>query len=446
MDPSRRQQVVIVGAGFGGLWTARALADGPADVLLLDRNNFHTFWPLLYQVGAAEIEATEIAYPVRSALRKHSNVRFQMAEAEELDTDQRILRTRAREIPYDILVLALGSTPHFFGVPGGDRHAFPLKTLDDGLELRNRILSRFELAAAEPNRQHRRRLLTFVIVGGGTTGVELAGALAELIRSLCRRDYTELRGEPASVIIVEALDTLLAEFPADLGSYARTRLTRMGVQVRLSTKVDEVTRDSVRLADGGVIETETVIWTAGVRGHPLAKAWGLPTSPKGTVVVEATLQARGVPHVYVVGDLAHLEQDGAPLPMIAPVAIQQAKIAARNIVRELRGGRLESFRYREPGRLAVIGRNKAVAQIKGRTLTGFLAWVLWAGTHIAKLIGFRNKLLVLINWLTDYLFYERAVRLVLPFHEVSDVTDDAAQEPEWRRGNPFGARRVARRR
>lgn len=430
MQQDANARVVIVGAGFGGLWLARELGGEPVEALVLDRNNFHVFWPLLYQVGAAEIDATEVAYPVRTVLSKHSNLRFQMAEVRGLDTERRVVRAAGREIPYDVLVLALGSAPHFLGIPGAREHSFPLKALDDGLELRNQVLSRFERAATEPDPERRRRMLSFVIVGGGTTGVEFAGALRELIRSLLRRDYRELESVCTGVILVEALDSLLAEFPPELGAYARDRLAGMGVDVRLGTKVEEILPAGVRLEGGGTLETDTVVWSAGVRGHPLAEAWGLPTTRKGTVRVEPTLQVQGHPEIFAVGDIAHLEQDGSPLPMIAPVATQQGRTAARNVLRKLRGEPLEEFRYRDPGRLATIGRNKAVAQIRGRSFTGFPAWALWAGAHLGKLIGFRNKLLVLVHWLDDYLFYQRAIRLVMPFHEVADVVEEDGGAPE----------------
>lgn len=430
MQRDGNARVVIVGAGFGGLWLARELGGEPVDALVLDRNNFHVFWPLLYQVGAAEIEASEVAYPVRTILSRHANVRFQMAKVRGLDPARKVVRAGRREIPYDVLVLAPGSAPHFLGIPGAEEHAFPLKTLDDGLELRNQVLGRFERAAIEPDPEVRRRMLTFVIVGGGTTGVEFAGALRELIRSLLGRDYRELESVCTGVVVVEALDSLLTEFSPRLGEYARERLTAMGVDVRLGTKVEEILAGAVRLEGGGTIEADTVVWSAGVRGHPLAEAWGLPTTPKGTVRVEPTLQVEGHPDIFAVGDLAHLEQDGAPLPMVAPVATQQGRTAARNVLRRLRGEPLEAFRYRDPGRLATIGRNKAVAEIRGRSFTGFPAWALWAGAHLGKLIGFRNRLLVLANWLDDYLFYQRSFRLVMPFHEVDDVVaEDGGAEP-----------------
>jgi len=424
METSVRPRVVIVGAGFGGLGAAHELADGPVDVLLLDRNNFHVFWPLLYQIGTAALETTEIAYPVRTAIRKQDNVRFQMAEVRKLYPSRKVLVVDDREIHFDMLLIAMGSAPFFMGIPGAEENAFPLKTLDDGLELRNQILSRFELAVVEPDAGRRRELLTFVIVGGGATGVEFAGALAELIQALLRKDFPELDRDAAKVILLEALDGVLLEFSERLRDYARQRLETMGVDVRLGAKVTEVTPTGVCLEDGSRIRTETVVWSAGVRGHPLAEEWGLPTSPKGTILVEPTLQVRDWPNIYAIGDIAAFEQDGKPLPMIAPVANQQAEAAAANILRQIRGDDPEPFVYHDPGRLAVIGRNKGVAEVRGRQFTGFFAWALWAGVHLFKVVGVRNKLQLTLNWAQDYVFAERAVRLVFPFHEVADVVED----------------------
>jgi len=432
MTATPKPRVVIVGAGFGGLSAARALRDAPVDVLLVDRNNFHVFWPLLYQIGTAGLEATEIAYPVRTAIRRQPNVRFQMAEVRELYPARKVVLIDDREVHYDVLLLALGSAPIFLGIPGAEEHAFPLRTLDDGLELRNQILSRFELAVAESDPRRLRELLTFVVVGAGATGVEFAGALAELVRSLLRKDYRELERDAARIVLLEALDRVLLEFPERLGEYARERLEAMGVDVRLGAKVTEVTPTEVRLEDGSMIRAETVVWSAGVRGAPLAEAWGLPVTPKGTVVVEPTLRVEGWPNIFVVGDLAGFEQDGEPLPMIAPVANQQAETAAENIVRQIRGEPLRPFRYRDPGRLAVIGRNKGVAELRGRAFTGFPAWAIWAGVHLFKVVGIRNKLQLTLNWLQDYVFAERAVRLVFPFHEVADVVEETPP----RRGEP----------
>lgn len=415
-----RPRIVIVGAGFGGLWAAKALGRKPVDVQMIDRNNYHAFWPLLYQIGAAEIEATEIAYPVRSIVRDFPNVRFRVAEATSIDPERKVIHASGDEMPYDYLILALGSSSHFLNIPGADRYSFPLNTMEDGMQLRNRILSRFELAIREKDAEARRRLLTFVITGGGPTGVEFAGAVMELIQRPLKKDFPELDFDEVSVVLLEAVDRLLTGFEESLGSYAHERLKRMGVDVRLGSMVEEITPDRVKLKGGSDIPTETVIWTAGVRGAPLAERWGLPVTRKGTVEVERTLQVRGHPDIYVVGDLAHLVQRDEPLPMVAPVATQQGKVAAANILRRARDEEQEEFTYDDPGMMATVGRNKAVAQIRGRKFTGFPAWLLWVGVHVANLIGFRNKVLVLINWAMDYFLYERAVRLILGHPDTED--------------------------
>jgi NADH dehydrogenase len=410
---AERRRVVVIGGGFGGLWAARALAGGPADVLLIDRCNYHTFLPLLYQVGAAELEPEAIAYPIRSILRGLRGVRFMLADVRTVNLAARAIETEDQWVPYDLLIVAAGSVSHFFGVAGAEEHAFPLKTLPQAGTLRNQILCCFERAAHEPDAARRRELLTFAIVGGGPTGVEFAGALAELIRGPLVKDYPGLDVREARVVLLEALNALLPGFPDRLQAYAVSRLRRMGVDVRLGATVDQIGREAVRLRDGTPIPARTVVWTAGVRGDPLAKAWGLPTTRAGRVTVLPTLQLPDHPEVYVVGDLAHVEQDGRPLPMIAPVAIQEGETAGRNVARQLRGDAPVAFRYRDRGAMVVIGRNAAVAYLRGRGFTGFLAWSLWLGVHLINLIGFRNRLVVLINWAWDYFFYERAVRLIL---------------------------------
>lgn len=409
-----RPRVVIVGAGFGGLWAARSLADDPVEVLLLDRNNYHTFYPLLYQIGAAELNATEIAYPVRKILRGQENARFRMARVEEVDLRGRCLRADGREVGYDHLILATGSDAHFFGVEGAAEHAYPLKEIEEGIALRNHVLARFEEAARTDDPETRRRLLRFVIVGGGPTGVEYAGALAELIQGPLSRDFPELDLDEVSVLLVEALDRLLGAMPEKLGRYARVRLQDMGVDVETGVAVEEIFAHRLRLSDGRILPTETVVWTGGVQGDPDAGLWGLPTTDGGRVEVDDDLTVPGHPEVQVAGDLAGFRQEGELLPMIAPAAIQQGEHAARNVRRQVRGRPTESFRYSDPGMLAVIGRNHGVAHVYGRAFAGFPAWILWLVVHLAKLIGFRNRLVVLLNWAWDYLSYERVVRLILP--------------------------------
>ena len=410
---SGRPRVVIVGAGFGGLWTARTIAPFNVEVLLIDQNNYHTFLPLLYQVAAAELEPEEIAHPLRSILRRLPNVQFALDEIKEIDFPSKTVKANDRTIPYDYLVLAIGSTPEFFGIPGASEHAIPLKTLEDGITIRSRVLSCFERASQEPDRKRREQILTFVIVGGGPTGVEFAGAIAELIHGALVKDFTTLDLQEVHLILLEALSNPLSGFPEPLQKYAVKRLTEMGVDVRLSAPVAEIAPQAVRLKDGTVIPAETVIWTAGVRGNS-NNLTGLRTTRNGQIPALPTLQVEGHPEIYVVGDLAHFEEDGHPLPMIAPVAIQQGTHVAGNIIRQINGLPPRNFRYRDRGKMVTIGRNSGAAHLLGRSFTGFPAWAIWLSVHLYNLIGFRNRLFVLIDWSWDYFFYERAVRLILP--------------------------------
>jgi NADH dehydrogenase len=415
MSESERPQTVILGAGFGGLWAAKALDDAPADVILLDRNNYHAFWPLLYQVAAAELEPGHIANPVRAILRRLPNVDFRLAEVVEVDLAARVVQTADAAVAYDYLIVATGSVSRFFGIPGAAEHAFGLKTMEDGIRLRNHILHCFELARKEADPARRRQLLTFVVVGGGPTGVEYAGALAELFQGPLAKDHPHLDIEEVRVILLEALDRLLSAMPDKLGRYAWQRLQQMGVDIRLASVVSEVNPGCVRLEDGMEIPARTVIWTAGVGGSDVARRSGFPIRANGTVLVLPTLQLPDHPNVYVVGDLAAFEdEEGGYLPMVAPVAIQQGERAARNIKRQLAGQDPVPFHYNDKGSMATIGRNAAVAHLAGRAFTGFLAWLIWLIVHLVQLIGFRNRLVVLINWAWNYLFYERVVRLILP--------------------------------
>ena len=409
-----RPRVVIVGAGFAGLWAARTLARSRAEVWLIDRNNYHTFLPLLYQVGAAEVEPEEIAYPVRRIFRHWRNIHFVMADANRIDLAARRVETENESIFYDYLVLATGSATHFFGVPGAAEHAFALKTLEQGIALRNHIVEQFENAARATDPESRQRALTFVIVGGGATGVEFAGALAELVRGPLVKDYPYLDSRASRIVLIESMDTLLSGMPDPLRAYALSRLRQMGVDVRLDAAVREITHDAVYLRNGQVIPAETVVWTAGVRGDPKASAWGLPTARNGRVNVMPTLQMPDHPEIYIVGDLAGVEDDGKPLPMVAPVAIQEGVAAARNIVRQIEGKHPLSFHYRDRGTMVTLGRNAAIAQVGNRSFTGFPAWLLWVGVHLVNLIGFRNRLFVLMNWALDYVFADRSGCLILP--------------------------------
>lgn len=407
-----RPRIVIVGAGFGGLWAAQHLAGADADVFLIDRNNYHSFLPLLYQVAAAEIEPGQIAYPVRTILRKLRNVEFVMAEVLGVDVQRRIVTLPDNELAYDYLILALGSRAHYFGVPGAAENAFPLKTMAHAITLRNHILRCFEHAIHEPDAEKRRQLLTFAIVGGGPTGIEYAGALSELIKRPLARDYPRVNLDEVAVLLIEGTDRLLGALPDKLGDYTLQRLQKMGVVVRLNTFVSGVSADTVQFHDGTELATSTVVWTAGVQGETLAEQWELPMGPGGRVLVQPTCQVDGLERVYAVGDMMYLEQDGEPLPMLAPVATQQGAFVAENILRQMRDEAVESFRYRDKGAMATIGRNAAVANIRSRAFTGFFAWLIWLVIHLMNLIGFRNRLIVLINWAWDYLFYERVARFI----------------------------------
>lgn len=419
-----KPRVVIIGAGFGGLWAARRLAGEPVDVVLIDRNNYHTFLALLYQVAAAELSAEDIAYPVRSIFRKNPNIHFLLAHARHIDTANKTVETDSGVLDYDYLILATGSVSATFGVEGVEKHAYFLKTLEEAVGLKNHIICCFEAAVREADEEKRKALLTFVIVGGGATGVEYAGALAELIHGPLVGDYPGIDFSEVRIILLEAGDHLVSSMPGELPAYTAGQLGRMGVRVHLRTAVAEVTPDSVVVrADGGhngqgegeeFIRTKTVVWTAGVRGEELPAESGIATGRNGCVPVEPTLQAAGHPDIYVIGDLADISEDGRILPMVAQVAMQSGVHAAENILSRIAGGQPVAFRYRDRGSMIAIGRKAAGVAIGKRTFRGFIAWIMWLVIHLANLIGFRNRLMVLTNWAWDYLLYERAVRFVFP--------------------------------
>ncbi len=419
MTPRNRPQVVIIGAGFGGLFAARTLANTAVEVILIDRHNFHTFTPLLYQVATAGLDPGEIAYPVRAIFRHAPNIHPLMGEVETIDVAGRRVMVQSggqsRAIPYDYLILAAGSMTQHFGLASVAEHALSLKDLPDAVTLRNHILRQFERAAWSDDAADRDAAATLVVVGGGPTGLETAGALHELAIRVLEQEYSRLE-RPVSprVILVEAADHLLAPYPPSLRQAALDQLRSLGVEVILGDAVVEAGADSIRLRSGRVIPTRTLIWSAGVKASPLAAVLGVPLARDGRVPVRPSLEVPGLPQVYVVGDMAHVEDDRGPYPMVIPVARQQGILAAQNILRQIRGEPPQPFRYRDRGMMATIGRSRAVAWIYNRIpLRGTIAWVAWLGLHLLWLMGFRNRLNVLVNWVWNYFTYDRSVRIVL---------------------------------
>jgi NADH dehydrogenase len=408
-----RPRVIIAGAGFGGLTCARALKATPVDVLLLDRHNYHLFTPLLYQVASALLDPGEIARPIRELIRPLDNVEFRQAEVTGADLDRRLLLTDHGPVPYDYLVLATGSQSDYFGNQSLARHAFGLKELHEGLTLRNRVLARFEASRWISDSDERRVLLTFAVVGGGPTGVEMAGALSELIRLVLRRDYKDLDLAEVRVLLLEAGPSVLATFDQRLQEAARRSLVKKGVELQLGAKVQEVTAASIRLADGREIPAGTVIWTAGVRASDLGTAIGLELGRQARIKVEPTLQLPGHPAVFVIGDLAGATVTGAPLPMLIPVAMQEGRRVAATIADITANSGASAFAYKDPGIMATIGRNSAVAELGRVHLSGFLGWLMWLFVHLINVVSFRSRILVLVNWAWDYLFYDRPIRLIV---------------------------------
>jgi NADH dehydrogenase len=404
--------VVIVGAGFGGLRAARALARAPVRVSLVDQRNYHLFQPLLYQVATSMLPPESIATPVRAIFRRQRNFAFRLAKVTGVDFARRELTTDTGPIGYDRLILAVGGRTNFFGLDSVEHNGFGMKTLDEAVLLRNQILRSFERAHDETDPDRRRAHLTFVVVGGGPTGVESAGALSELVRLVLERDFPTLHLEDVRVILLEAGRALLAPLPEKLRDATARRLWQKHVEVRFGAQVVEYDGARVLLKGGEVIPARTLIWAAGARAAELADALGLAQGSQGRVRIRETLQVVGHDDVFALGDVALLENGGAPLPMMAPVAIQQGALAARNALHSLRGEPLEAFVYRDPGTLATIGRNAAVASLGRFAFTGFVAWLLWLAVHLAQLIGFRNKLMVLLEWAWEYFTYERAIRLI----------------------------------
>ena len=411
-DRDRRPHVVIVGGGFGGLYAARALAGRPVRVTLLDRRNHHLFQPLLYQVATAALNPSDIAMPLRSILRRAANVTVLLAEVEAVDLAARRLVLDGDSLEYDALVLAAGAGHSYFGHDDWEALAPSLKTLEDALEIRRRVLVAYEEAEREEDRAEQRALLTSVVIGGGPTGVELAGALAEISRETIARDFRLIDPTKARIVLLEGGPRVLAAFPDPLPARAAAALTRIGVEVRTGATVTRVTPDAVWIG-GEQIRARTVLWAAGVSAAPLTRTLGVPLDRAGRVLVERDLSIPGHPEAFAIGDVCAFTDDaGHPLPGLAPVALQQGRGAARNVLHRLAGEPTEPFRYHDRGSMATIGRAAAVAVVGRFRLSGLLAWLAWLFVHIAFLIGFRNRFLVLFQWAWAYISWQRGARLI----------------------------------
>lgn len=426
-------RVVIVGAGFGGLKAAQHLRNAPVDVTMVDARNYHTFQPLLYQVATAALDGEEIAQSVRGMFHGYRHFDFRMAKVSGVDWEGRRLIVQDEDgeaIPFDYLVLSAGAVTNDFGVEGVAQHAFGLKSLEEAVRLRSHILRQFEMANREPTLIDQ-GALNFVVVGGGPTGVEMAGAFVEWFTRLMPKDFPHLEVRRTRVILLEALDRLLTPFHESLQTDALETLRQRGVEVCLNETVMKVAADAVHLKSGEVIPTRTVLWGAGVKANPLGQALGVELGRGGRVVVNPDMSIPGHPNAFVIGDLAlGKNPDGAPHPQLAQAALQGGKHVARQIQRCLRGEPTTPLVYKDPGFMATVGRSAAVAQFpSGWKFTGFIAWLMWLFLHLLYLVGFRNRLNVFINWLWNYFTYDRSARLIFEMASAAECSDDHRVQP-----------------
>jgi NADH dehydrogenase len=409
---AQQPHVVIVGAGFGGLRAARALKRGDVRITVIDRRNYHLFQPLLYEVATAGLSPNDIAYPIRAVLRRQKNTRVFLAKVVAIDTKLRKVILQDGEVGYDYLILATGAGHSYFGHPQWEAYAPGLKSIEDALEIRRRILLAFEMAERETNEERRRALLTFVIIGGGPTGVELAGAIAEIAYTVMAQDFRSIRPQDARIILVEAGSRILPIMPEALSLKAEAALKRLGVEIVKNSPVTSVSQGMV-MAGTQTIRAGTVLWAAGVEPSPLARSLGVPLDDVGRVLVNPDLSIPGHPEAFVIGDLAaFVDETGKLLPGLAAVAVQQGRHAARNILRMCDGLPSEPFHYVDLGTMATIGRAAAVVNFNWVMLSGFVAWLIWIFAHILLLIGFRNRFVVLFDWAWSYVSFQRSARLI----------------------------------
>ncbi|MDQ4078808.1 MAG: NAD(P)/FAD-dependent oxidoreductase [Chloroflexota bacterium] len=427
-------RVVIVGAGFAGMKAARKLAKAPVDILLVDENNFHTFQPLLYQVATAALEPEEVAHAARGIFHDQDNFNFRLAKVTGVDWDTQTLEVADGDhVPFDYLILAAGAVTNYFGIEGVEENAFPLKSLAEAVNLRSHIIYQFEHADTNPGAIDE-GVLNFVIVGGGPTGVEMAGSLIELFDYVLVNDYPEIEVECARVILIEMMDHLLAPFHEKSREYALEVLRKRGVEVMLNEAVVRATPTEVHLESGKVIPTRTLIWAAGVRANPLADNLGLEQTRGGRVVVNDDLSVPGHPNVFVVGDMAaSKDKEGNVHPQLAQVALQGATHAAKQIERRLSGKPTKRFDYFDPGIMATVGRNAAATELPGGIrFTGFIAWLAWLFLHLMYLVGFRNRLNVFVNWWWNYITFDRSARLIFEVEpELAEVSRRGQIERGW---------------
>ena len=413
-----RKKVLVIGGGFAGLWAVRALARAPVDIVLIDRVNHHLFQPLLYQVATGGLSAPAIAAPLRHILRRQKNVTVLLGEVEGIDTAAKQVRLVDQTLEFDYLLVAAGSSHAYFGNDQWEPHAPGLKTLSDALAIRRRILSAFENAERETDPVKQAAWLQFAVVGGGPTDVELAGTLAEIARHTLKNEFRRIDPTKARILLIEAGARVLSSFSASLSEQARKQLTKLGVEVRTGTPVAQIDADGLTLG-GERINARTVLWAAGVQASPLGALLAVPLDRVGRVLVAPDLSVPGLPNIFVAGDLAAFQQAGKPVPGVAPAAKQMGAHVARVIAARLSGAPSRSFRYRDFGNLATIGRMAAVVEFGRVKLTGLLAWWFWLLVHIFFLIGFRNRLMVLTDWAWAYFSYQRSARIVTEPSRVS---------------------------
>jgi NADH:ubiquinone reductase (H+-translocating) len=426
---SKTPRVVIVGGGFGGLTAARALARKPVQVTLVDRKNHHTFQPLLYQVATAGLSPGDITAPIRWVLRRQRNVEVLLAEVTAFDLNHRRLRASELELEYDYLIVAAGASHAYFGHDEWEPLAPGLKTVEDAMEIRNRVLLAFELAERQAAGGDDAHPLNFIVVGAGPTGVELAGTLAEITRTVLAKDFRKIDPKRARIILLEGGKRVLPAYPEDLSASAQRQLQHLGVEVRTSAIVTSIEPRVVHVG-AEVLPATVTLWAAGVAASPLGKLLGVPLDRAGRVQVERDLSLPAQREVFVVGDLASLhDEHGNMLPGLAPVAIQEGKAAAKNILRDLRGKQREPFHYFDKGSLATIGRAAAVGQVGKLHFSGLTAWLAWLFVHITYLIGFRNRFVVLFSWAWSYWTYDRGVRLITGKPELPSFDADAKTAP-----------------